>query len=73
MAVSPPFPPVCKALDSKFSGQRGQILSDAFLRVEGPGFLNIADLGGGGAETVCFGRVRATLIYTPRGLKSRKA
>lgn len=51
MAVSPPCPPEGKALDSKFSGQRGQILSDAFLRVEGPGLLNIAILGGrGGAE-----------------------
>lgn len=45
MAVSPAFPPVSKALDSKFSGQRGQALSDAILRVQGPGFLNTADLG----------------------------
>lgn len=46
MAVSPPSPPEGKALDSKFSGQRGQILSGAFLRVEGPGLLNIAIFGG---------------------------
>lgn len=45
MAVSPAFPPVSKALDSEFSGQRGQAVSDAFPRVQGPGFLNPADLG----------------------------